>query len=474
MAATVKIERYNFDEEIAKINGKLQTLQDITELYLSQEEIDDYEKEISHYTNKLQGLIVGKKLQLSLDSCKSEQEQREFMNSYPCKMKSEGFTWVTIKTRHGTEVKLYVRYYRRHIDNRRKNKKYPIVYAGLILLGIHDRCTLGLVSQVGQLTATLASLDEARAVLQEQGIKLDKKTIRNIAYRLADRARITQQMGIHEFEEKLSGRRIVISIDGGRTRIREKKRGAKTAKGRNRYNGAWREPKLFIIYAVNEEGKIEKSFMPYMDALIRGPDVLFKLLYNYLNHLNVQDADRVLFVADGATWIWNRTQVLANKLGLKPEQYYEALDFYHAVEHLGKVASLRSGWNSKKRKAWIKKHRKLLTEGKVEQVVESIKEICRGRNSKKLRTERDYFEKNKKRMQYDKIKSLNLPIGSGAVESAIRRVVNLRLKGPCIFWNKESAEAILMLRSYYKAGRWNLLKSMANSIEAHAVNYPGK
>jgi len=188
----------------------------------------------------------------------------------------------------------------------------------------------------------------------------------------------------------------------------------------------------------------------------------------------VQDADKVLFVADGATWIWNRTQALANKLGLKPEQYYEALDFYHAVEHLGKVASLRSGWNSKKRKAWIKKHRKLLTEGRVEQVVASIKEICRGRNSKKLRTERDYFEKNKKRMQYDKIKSLNLPIGSGAVESAIRRVVNLRLKGPCIFWNKESAEAILMLRSYYKAGRWNLLKSMANSVEAQAVNYPGK
>jgi len=389
-------------------------------------------------------------------------------------MKSEGFIWITIKTLHGTKVKIAVRYYRRHLKNRRKNKKYPIVYAGLILLGIHDRCTSGLVSQVGQLTATLASLDEARAVLQEQGVKLDKKTIRNIAYRLADRARITQQMGLHKFEGNLGGRRIAISIDGGRIRIREKKRGAKTAKGRNRYKGAWREPKLFIIYAINDEGKIDKSYMPYMDALIRSPDVLFKLLYNYLNQLNIQDADKVLFVADGATWIWNRTQALANKLKLKSDQYYEALDFYHAVEHLGKVASLRSGWDSKKKKAWIKKHRRLLTEGKVEQVILSIKEICRGRNSKKLRTERDYFEKNKKRMQYDKLKSLNLPIGSGAVESAIRRVVNLRLKGPSIFWNKENAEAVLMLRSYYKAGRWNLLKSMANSTESQAVNYPGK
>jgi len=474
LAAIVKVERFNFDEAIAEVNDKLQELQNTTELYLSQEKIDNYEKEVSGYTNQLQGLIVGKKLQENLDSCESEQEQRELMKSYPCNMKSEGFKWVTIKTLHGTEVKLYVRYYRRHVGNRKNNKKYPIVYAGLVLLGIHDRCTIGLVSQVGQFTATLSSLDEARAVLQEQGIKLDKKTIRNITYRLADRARITQRMGTHEFEEKLGGRRIVVSIDGGRTRIREKKKGAKTKKGRNRYKGAWREPKLFIIYAVNDEGKIEKSFMPYIDALIRGPDVLFKLLYNYLNRLNVQEADKVLFVADGATWIWHRTQALANKLGLKAEQYYEVLDFYHAVEHLGKVASLRSGWNSRKRKAWITKHRKLLSEGKVEQVITSIKEICRGRNSKKLRTERNYFEKNKERMQYDEIKSLNLPIGSGAVESAIRRVVNLRLKGPCIFWIKKSAEAVLMLRSYYKAGRWNLLKSMANSTKTQAMAYPAK
>jgi hypothetical protein len=41
--------------------------------------------------------------------------------------------------------------------------------------------------------------------------------------------------------------------------------------------------------------------------------------------------------------------------------------------------------------------------------------------------------------------------------------VNLRLKGACIFWGKENAEKILMLRAFYKAGRWNVLKKMANS-----------
>jgi len=49
------------------------------------------------------------------------------------------------------------------------------------------------------------------------------------------------------------------------------------------------------------------------------------------------------------------------------------------------------------------------------------------------------------------------------MESTVRRVVNLRLKGPTIFWCRASAEAILLLRSYYKAGRWNILKRMATS-----------
>jgi len=35
-------------------------------------------------------------------------------------------------------------------------------------------------------------------------------------------------------------------------------------------------------------------------------------------------------------------------------------------------------------------------------------------------------------MAYDTIASFGLPMGSGAMESAIRRVVNLRLKGASI------------------------------------------
>lgn len=72
-------------------------------------------------------------------------------------------------------------------------------------------------------------------------------------------------------------------------------------------------------------------------------------------------------------------------------------------------------------------------------------------------------------MKYDLNNELGLPIGSGGIESAVRRVVNLRLKGPSIYWKRENAEAMLFLRSYYKAGRWNILKNMAFSPESPAL-----
>ncbi|MDM8560209.1 hypothetical protein [Candidatus Parabeggiatoa sp. HSG14] len=50
-------------------------------------------------------------------------------------------------------------------------------------------------------------------------------------------------------------------------------------------------------------------------------------------------------------------------------------------------------------------------------------------------------------MEYQTLKALKLPLGSGAIENAIHRVINSRLKVPCIFWHRENADKMLMLRS---------------------------
>jgi hypothetical protein len=80
----------------------------------------------------------------------------------------------------------------------------------------------------------------------------------------------------------------------------------------------------------------------------------------------------------------------------------------------------------------------------------AIKGACGCRPGKALKRARDDFKRNggKGRMEYARIIALRLPLGSGVIECAIRRVVNLGLKGPSIYWHKTSAEAVLLLRAY--------------------------
>jgi hypothetical protein len=265
------------------------------------------------------------------------------------------------------------------------------------------------------------------------------------------------------FEDTVAGRRVVVSSDGGRIRLRETKRGPKTKKGRRRYTGAWREPKVLIVYVVDAEGKREASFAPVIDATLQGPEAVFALLCTYLQRLDITQADQVLFIADGAPWIWKRVPLLVQTLALAVDQVHEVLDFYHAAQHLAQVAALGKDWSAKARSRWRNQQRQLLLRGEVERVIAAVRDICRGRNSKAIRTHWDYFIKNQRRMAHATLTAMKLPIGSGAIESTVRRVVNLRLKGASIFWCRASAEAILLLRSYYKAGRWNQLKYMATS-----------
>ncbi|WDP87485.1 MAG: hypothetical protein HUN05_22065 [Desulfobacter sp.] len=69
-------------------------------------------------------------------------------------MKSEGLETVWIQLCTDSSVDIHVRYYRRSCD-RRKGKRYKGAYAGLILLGIHDRCSPALASMVSSWSALL-------------------------------------------------------------------------------------------------------------------------------------------------------------------------------------------------------------------------------------------------------------------------------------------------------------------------------
>lgn len=309
----------------------------------------------------------------------------------------------------------------------------------------------------------MCSLKEAVFILEQRGRTIDIKTLRTITYHFANKARDAQKSELVLTSQNVAGKRCAVSLDGGRIRVRKAKKGKKTKKNRRRFNADWREPKLLHIWLLDDDGTICNSFAPWIDGTMKGPDAVFMLLAYYLTAIGITMAKQVLFIADGAPWIWNRIPDLIIQVGLDPTKVRQMVDWYHAVEHLNVVASLRKGWNQKRRRQWVSRQTRYLWTGQNEEVVKAVREIIRGRNSKLINREMSYFEGNQLRMQYAKARNCKLPIGSGPMESAIRRVINLRMKGNGIFWLEENAEAMIMLRSFYKAGRWNDLFHLATT-----------
>jgi hypothetical protein len=420
------------------------------------EDFKSREQAIAALTNRLSALLMAEATQLALDDSENRCQARSFAQGAGHTIKDQGRRDLTLRTACGP-ILIRVTYFSRNCDRHKAAKgMYPL----LLIWGVPDHCSATVVSEISKLVAMLGSLEEVEQVLSDRGQPLDFKTIRTIAYRFASRARATQRAGSLNWGETVAGRRVVLSTDGGRIRIRTTKRGPKTAKGRHRYRTDWREPKLLIIYVVDEKGQMDREFLAVIDGTLGGPDAIFKLMEFYLRELKITTADKILFVADGARWIWNRVGMLLRGLGVKPEQVNELVDFYHAVEHLGRIAAMQSRWTAAERQAWIGRQRRRLLKGGIKEVQAAIDTVCGSRRGKALKRERAYFKRNGEagRMDYARIAGLKLPIGSGAIESAIRRVVNLRLKGPSMYWHKTSAEAVLLLRSYYKAGRWNHLE----------------
>src|SRR4051794_21810413 len=453
-------------DRLAEIRAEIQDVQREIEakrrdgrVIRTAEDFRSMERAIAALTHRLSALLMAEATQAALDDPENRRQARSLAQGAGHTVKDQGRREFTLRTACG-QVIIRATYFSRNCDRGKAGKgMYPL----LLLWGVQDRCTAAVASEISKLVAMLGSFEEVEQVLSDRGQPLDFKTIRMIAYRFAARARAAQRAGSLNWGEAVTGRRVVLSTDGGRIRIRTTKRGPRTAKGRNRYRTDWREPKLLIIYVVDEKGQRDRESLAVIDGTLGGPDAIFKLMEFYLSELKITTADKVLFVADGARWIWNRVGALLRRLGVKPEQVHELVDFYHAVEHLGKIAAFQRRWTASERRAWIGRQRRRLLKGKIEEVQAAIDVVCGSRPGKTLKRERDYFKRNagKGRMDYARVSALKLPIGSGAIESAIRRVVNLRLKGPSIYWHKTSAEAVLLLRSYYKAGRWNHLERQA-------------
>ncbi len=318
------------------------------------------------------------------------------------------------------------------------------------------RCTPFLSDKVGFCSALGPSYDLAHQTLSKFGVDVSVSSVRDITNRLANRCFDQGEENlVLEKNESLAGKKVIISIDGGRTRIRNYIEGDSDA-NQLKYETPWCEPKLFVIDVLNNDGQIDNYKLPIYGCRFSEED-LFALLERYLIKLEIDQAEQVQIVADGAPWIWNNTKPLLTRLNVEPSKIIETLDYYHATQYLHLLIDempVRIG--KKQRASYLKQFKMWLWTGMVDQIIQICRKIFK-RPNQLVKRWICYLEKHIGRTQYAEYEKDKLMCGSGIIESGIRRIINLRFKNASTFWKKEVVEKLYLLRTSLLSKRWNLL-----------------
>jgi hypothetical protein len=316
---------------------------------------------------------------------------------------------------------------------------------------------------VGRLTALLPSIEPARDELGRRGPTLDEKAVHRMSRQLGAEVLTTRARDLRLWRDgqlppgqEMARQYVVAQVDGGRVRIRTQIETTKRkgVKHRREIRVEWREPKLLILYVSDRKGRMLKQTRPWIDGTPNGPDHLMELLAFHLHRLGGARAKGVSFVSDGATWIWNRLDWVVGRAGLDPKRVERILDCCHATHHIS-LALQALGLSEEERAATYRALRQQLRAGRSRDVVATLRKMAEGQAADSgVWTEIEYLNKHEAHLRYDWFGYRGRPRGGGAVESAIRRVINLRLKGNGIYWREENAEAMLVLRAAALTGRW--------------------
>jgi len=338
-----------------------------------------------------------------------------------------------------------------------KRQKGALRHLGLELLGIIKRISPALIEICVSMAVLCPSFEVAANALRSLGITMNEHLLQNITLRFAGLAKNARIECNGDAAWQKPGIKILICVDGGRIRERRLKRG-KRKKGQKRqgYHTDWFEPRLLTISQFDEDGKKIKSGSPILDGSCGSLDDFFELLKEYLLWINLDEASEIIFCADGGNGIWPRIDKLISELSLSGAK--RILDYTHAKQNVSIVKKIISDalkLSDKERGKLATQVRKLLWNGNINGIADLVREkLPRKRKAPKaaLKKLNEYFGDHS-RFQYKTFRDSGLPTGSGTVESAIRRVINLRIKGTGLFWKREHAENIIFLRSLVLTGK---------------------
>lgn len=262
----------------------------------------------------------------------------------------------SIQLRTGTYIKVKTPYARK-VRKQLVGSRYPL----LRYWGVIKGASPSFYSQVSKFSVLCSSFEIATQIFKGLGYQVNADRMRTLTQSVAQKCLLQRVPAMLGTSDTLAGKRVIISMDGGRIRTRQYLESQNEAKTPHHFETPWKEPKLLVISTINQEGKMSRNELPMYDATF-GEESLFELLGQYLQAI-----------------------------------------------------------------------------------------------SKKVKTQIACFDKNKNRMNYQHCRLKNRLCGSGIVESAVRRMINLRFKAPSSFWKQENLDGLIFLRCALLSGRWNNL-----------------
>jgi hypothetical protein len=260
-------------------------------------------------------------------------------------------------------------------------------------------------------------------------------------------------------EEKQIPKRLYGSIDAAKVRIEPRARKGEPV----REHEDWRDMKVGCWYQaeavsvsrqssrqrrkVQREATVFRTTQHKYYCDIAHVDEFGKLVWATGCQATADWVAELVFVCDGATWIW---ELVA--------QYYpnavQIVDWYHAEDRLKRLADAVFPSPSL-RQAWLAQITESLWQGQVEDVILACKPLASKHDE--ARQALTYFSNHRHRMRYDLFRAHGYLIGSGTIESGCKQIVTHRLKRSGAQWIVQGAVRTAKARAAWLSGEWHTL-----------------
>ena len=215
----------------------------------------------------------------------------------------------------------------------------------------------------------------------------------------------------------------------------------------------WKEAKVGIVYRHDVVERAPAPSSARYVSVIGGLAEFAPVLEEALEVENIDECGAVVWLGDGAVCNWR----LADHLAPDATQI---LDWHHAVEHAVDCGKILLGEESPWLPLWQETCERLLAAGNPDAVIAQVnacKTEARHRRDKVACSDAiddlvRYYTNNAERMEYAHYRARGFPIGTGAVESAHRHVLQARMKRAGQRWALRCARRMARLRAAYRTG----------------------